>query len=57
MEEKPVDQLSPKGYTVFFKKNCQAKVSKDAYLHDKIIKKSMELIIIRAKIVDIWGLE
>lgn len=32
-------------------------MSKDAYLHDKIIKESMELIIIRAKIVDIWGLE
>lgn len=57
MEEKPVDQLSPKGYIVFSKKSCQAKVSKDAYLHDKVIKKSMELIIIKAKIVDIWGLE
>lgn len=57
MEEKPVDQLSPKGCIAFLKKNCQAKVSKDAYLHDKVIKKSMELIIIKAKIVDIWGLE
>ena len=57
MEEKPVDQSSPKGHIVFLKKNCQVKVSKDAYLHDKTIKKSMELITIKAKIVDIWGLE
>ena len=57
MEEKPVDQLSPKGYIVLLKKNCQAKVSKDAHLRDKVLKKSMELIIIKAKIVDIWGLE
>ena len=42
---------------MFLKKNCQVKVSKDAYLHDKTIKKSMELITIKAKIVDIWGLE
>ena len=42
---------------MLLKKNCQAKVSKDAHLRDKVLKKSMELIIIKAKIVDIWGLE